>query len=671
MIGPLGHIAIVLALIMAALGAITAFAGAALDRPALKAAARNAGYATFGLTALAFLLMEYALITHDFSVWYVTRVGSREMPLFYTIISLWSSLEGSILLWAMILGTFTLLLARWSRREPVEGGMPSYALGTLLVVNVFFLLLIALPANPFGTVSPPPADGPGPNALLQNHPFMGVHPPLLYTGYVGMAVPFAITIGALLAGRVGRAWSTTVRRWTLIPWGFLSLGIVAGGWWSYEVLGWGGYWAWDPVENASFMPWLTATAFLHSVMVQERREMLKTWTVSLVIATFVLTLLGTFLTRSGILLSVHAFTEGAIGMYFLVFMAIVIVASVGVLVWRGQALSTEGNLDAPVSRETAFMVNNLLLAAFCFVVLLGTLFPLIAEIARGVKVSVGQPYFDRMNLPLALALVFLVGVGPAIPWRRGSWSALLDAMRWPAVAGVIVGAVLFAAGVRQWMALLTFMFAAFSLGLLVREVWLPARARQAARSEPWLRALVGVLGGNRRRYGGYLVHVGVLVIAVGIAASASYRAESEWTLNRGEAREFEGYTIRLDSLWAVRESNRDGVVAGLTIQTAGGRTDEMYPRLNYYRMQQEPIATPAVRETPREDLYLVLAAYAQDGAHATFKAIVSPLVVWIWIGGMIVGLGVVYALIPPRKRAGGAASAAAFTSPDEVVRSAP
>lgn len=665
MSGPLGNFAVVLALLMAGVGALAAFAGGALDRPALKASARNAAYAMFALVVVAFLAMEYALVTHDFSVEYVSRVGSRETPLFYTIISLWSSLEGSILLWALILAGFTVFVARWSRKGEISGGMPTYSLGTLLVINAFFLVLIAAPANPFGTVFPVPENGPGPNPLLQNHPFMGIHPPLLYTGYVGMAVPFALTAGALVAGRVGRDWSRTVRRWTLVPWGFLSVGIIAGGWWSYEVLGWGGYWAWDPVENASFMPWLTGTAFLHSVMVQERREMLKTWTVSLVIATFVLTLLGTFLTRSGVLLSVHAFADGPIGLYFLVFMGLVVAASLALLVWRGGALKTEGSLDSPVSRETAFLLNNLAFAAFAFVVLLGTLFPLLAELFRGVKVSVGEPYFNRMNLPLALLLVLLAGVGPALPWRRGSMGGLLHSMKWPAITAAALGALLFGLGVREVLAWLTFVLAILSVGLLVGEVVGPARAQRTVHRRGWVESVARVVTSNRRRYGGYLVHVGILVIAVGIAASSTYRHEEEWTLRQGEARAFQGYSIQLDSVWAVREPHRDAVVAGLAVAT-GNRRTVMQPRLNYYRTQAEPIATPAVRETVREDLYLVLSAYAQDGSHATFKAIVSPLVLWIWIGGGVIGLGVVYALLPNRKRSAAPASAASPAS-DEAI----
>ena len=646
--GVIGHGATLLALLLAGCGAAAAFLGGRRGDARYVAWARRAGVGVFGLVALAFLTMEHALVTHDFSVSYVAQVGSRATPLFYTVISLWSALEGSILLWALVLSAYTALLARWSTRRADAGGDPQvpYALGTLLCVNVFFLLLISWPANPFHTMSPVPPDGPGPNALLQNSPFMGVHPPLLYTGYVGMSVPFALATGALLAGRLQPDWPKVIRRWTLVPWMFLSLGIAAGAWWSYEVLGWGGYWAWDPVENASFMPWLTATAFLHSVMVQERRGMLKTWTITLIVATFLLTVLGTFLTRSGVLASVHAFTQSPIGPFFLIFLGLVLLGSLTLLAWRSDALSSEGRFDAALSRETAFMVNNLLFAAFAFVVLLGTMFPLIAEAARGVKVSVGGPYFNQMSVPIALLLVFLAGVGPALPWRKGSLELLRGKFRWPTVVALVAGGVLAAAGVRAPLAWLTFVLAVFSAGLLVVEFAGPTRARHATSGESWVAALWRVCTSNRRRYGGYVVHAGILIVAVGIAASAKFRREQEWNLERGGLEPFGRYQVRLDSVWAVHESNRDGVVASTTVYAGGSVLTRLHPRLNYYRTAMEPIGTPAVRESLREDLYLVLLAYTADGTHATIKAIASPLVGWIWLGAGIVGLGALFALWP-------------------------
>jgi cytochrome c-type biogenesis protein CcmF len=646
--GVVGHAATLSALVLAVLGAAVAFIGGRRNDARYITLAQRAGFGVFALVALAFLTMERALITHDFSVSYVAQVGSRATPLFYTVISLWSALEGSILLWALILSGYTALLARWSRRhaDPVGDPQLPYALGTLLCVNVFFLLLISWPANPFRAMSPVPPDGPGPNALLQNSPFMGVHPPLLYTGYVGMSVPFALAAGALLSGRLSAEWPKVIRRWTLVPWMFLSLGIVAGAWWSYEVLGWGGYWAWDPVENASFMPWLTGTAFLHSVMVQERRGMLKTWTITLIVSTFLLTVLGTFLTRSGVLASVHAFTQSPIGPFFLTFLALVLLGSLALLGWRSETLSSEGRFDAALSRETAFMVNNLLFAAFAFVVLLGTMFPLIAEAARGVKVSVGGPYFNQMSVPIALLLVFLAGVGPALPWRKGSLELLRGKFRWPTLAALVAGGVLAALGVRDPMAWLAFVLAVFSAGLLVVEFAAPTRARHATSGESWPVALWRVSTSNRRRYGGYVVHAGILVVAVGVAASAKFRTEAEWNLQRGGVQQFGRYQVRLDSVWAVHESNRDGVIAGTTVYAGTSVLARLYPRLNYYKSAMEPIGTPAVRESFREDVYLVLLAYSADGTHATIKAIASPLVAWIWLGGGIVGLGALFALWP-------------------------
>ncbi len=671
MIGPLGHLTTLLALLLAGVGAVLAFRGGRPGGERFLVAGRRAAFILFGLVAGSFLLMEYALVTHDFSVQYVAQVGSRETPLFYTIISLWSALEGSILLWALILATYTALVARSLGRDgQATPNDVAYALGTLFVVNVFFLVLITLPANPFETLHPVPANGPGPNPLLQNHPFMGVHPPLLYIGYVGMAVPFSFAFGALLAGRLDAAWPKRLRRWTLVPWGFLSLGIVAGAWWSYEVLGWGGYWAWDPVENASFMPWLTATAFLHSVMVQERRGMLKVWTLTLIIATFLLTLLGTFLTRSGVLASVHAFTEGLIGPFFLAFLGIVLLVSLALLAWRGEGMRSTGRLDSPLSRETAFLFNNLLFAAFAFVVLLGTMFPLIAEAVRGATVSVGAPYFNQMSVPIALMLVFLVGVGPALPWRKGSPGTIGRKFLWPGVAALVAGAVLVAFGMRAPMALLTFTLAVFSLGLIAWEFIGPARVRQRIQGESFARALWEVSVATRRRYGGYVVHVGILLIAVGIAASGSFRREGEWTIRKGQAQVFGDYALQLDSLWAASEPQRDAVIASLTVFHRGDPIGTYFPRLNYYPMSREPIASPAVREHAREDLYLVLMAYAENGEHATIKAIVSPLVAWIWVGGIVMGFGVIFALWPRRRAPVAATPASSVRPPSEALAGA-
>lgn len=642
MTNTVGYFAITAALLVSLAGSVGAFAAVRTRRPDLAAWGRRATYLVFGLATLATGTMVYALVAHDFSVGYVAQVGSRSTPLFYTIISLWSSLDGSILFWGWIIAGYTAAVS-YIHRDSYRELMPAVS-GTLLAVNVFFWLLLAWPANPFTRVFPVPLDGPGPNPLLQNHPFMGLHPPLLYLGYVGLAVPFAFGIAALVTGKVGGEWIRAVRRWTMAPWIFLTTGIVAGAWWSYEVLGWGGYWAWDPVENASFLPWLTATAFLHSIMVQERRQTLKTWNILLVIATFLLTLFGTFLTRSGILASVHAFTEGLIGPFFLGFIALVAIVSLGLVAWRSDQLKSQPALDSLASRETAFLLNNLLLVAFTFTVLLGTVYPLIAEAFRGVKVSVGAPYFNRMSVPLALGLVLLVGVGPALPWRRGSPELLKRKFAWPSILAALSAIVFWVVGVRDFWTLLTLVLAVLSVALLVGEFWRPAQARRKAHSEGWGGATLNLMMKNRRRYGGYFVHLGIIIIAVGIALSSTYRAEREVTLGVGDAVTFAGYTVGLDSLYAGREPHRDFVEAAFNIWEGSDQVAVMRPRLNYYPTSDQPIGSPHVRTRPTEDLYLSLMAYARDGSNATVNIIVNPMVVWIWIGGGIAALGALFAI---------------------------
>lgn len=660
----IGYTATAVALALAVYGAAAAVVAVRGRRSDLLRSAEFAAYTIFGLLTVANLAMVYALVTRDFSISYVAQVGSRATPLFFTVISLWSALEGSILFWGWVLSAYTAAVV-YFHRDSELGPLVPYATATMLGVGAFFYLLLVGPANPFGLVWPVPADGPGPNPLLQNHPLMAVHPPLLYLGYVGMTVPFAFAVGALLSGRLDDAWIRSTRRWTLGAWIFLSLAIVAGMWWSYEVLGWGGYWAWDPVENASFMPWLTATAFLHSVMVQERRGMLKVWSVSLIIATFLLTILGTFLTRSGVLSSVHAFAQGTIGYYFLAFIALVLLFSLVLLAGRSGELKSEGALDAVVSRETVFLINNLVLSAFTFTVLLGTLFPLVAEGVRGVKVSVGAPFFNRMTVPLCAALLFLLGVGPALPWRRASREELRRKFVPPFVAMVVAGIASVLLGVRAPYAVLTFAFGAFALIANVREFTLGASARVRAHGEGPLAALFRLVGSNRRRYGGYVAHLGVIVIAVAVAGSSTFKLEREATLSPGEVLEIGRYQVRFDRLWAQDEPHRFVVGADVTVVANGRAVGRLDPRLNFYGGTDQPIATPAVRSRPREDLYINLMAFERDGSSATLRVLVEPLVLWIWVGGGILGLGGLVAVWPSRRRRG-RASASVERSADPV-----
>jgi cytochrome c-type biogenesis protein CcmF len=418
----LGSMALIWATVMAGYSVLATVMGARWRQPRLLASGYHSAGALAGMVTLAVIAMEVALLTHDFRLEYVARNGSRATPVWITVISLWAALEGAMLFWAWLRSLFSAAVVLTYYRRHMA--LLPYVVPVLATVSLFFLGVMLGPANPFRTISPAPSDGPGPNPLLQNHPFMAIHPPLLYLGLVGLTVPFAFAMAALVTGRLGEAWIVTTRRWTLVAWSFLTAGIIMGGWWSYDVLGWGGYWAWDPVENASFMPWLPATAFLHSVMVQERRHMLKVWNLSLIILAFSLTLFGTFLTRSGVLSSVHAFSQSVMGPVLLGFLAVVLLGAAGLLVWRGEQLKSAGQVDAVVSRESAFVLNNLLFLGFTFTVFVGTVFPLLAEAVRGVKVSVGAPFFNQVTVPMMLALLCLMGVGPFIAWQRATWPSL-------------------------------------------------------------------------------------------------------------------------------------------------------------------------------------------------------------------------------------------------------
>lgn len=670
----IGFDALLVALGVAIFGAISLFVGASRQREDLVRSGRLAVYAVFALCTISTLAMIYALVSHDFSVAYVAQVGSRATPLFYTVISLWGALEGSILFWMWVLSMLSALVVYQHRARP--GMLVPYAGGVLLVTSIFFLILLVGPSNPFGLVSPVPPDGPGPNPLLQNHPLMAVHPPLLYLGYVGMTVPFAFAVGAVMSGEIVQDdWIRLTRRWTLIAWAFLAAAIVAGMWWSYEVLGWGGYWAWDPVENASFMPWLTATAYLHSVMVQERRGLLKLWNLNLIVATFVLTILGTFLTRSGVLTSVHAFTTGTIGYYFLGFIAVVLIAAFALVAGNSDRLKATGTLDAAVSRESVFLLNNLLLTAFTITVLVGTLFPLVAEAVRGVKVSVGEPFFNKMTLPICAALLFLMGVGPALPWRRASAEVVKRQLLPPTIAAVLAAVGTVAIGARSAYAVAAFAFAAFALVANLREFTDGAAARRRAHGESPLLALGRLVGANRRRYGGYIAHIGVIAMTLGIAASSTFRHEREATLKKGESMVVGDFTLRLDDVYGREEPQRSVLAAAVTVQKGGRTVGQLEPRMNFYPTSDQPVPTPSVRSRPSGDLYLNLMAFAQDGSNATIRAIVEPLVPWIWAGGFIVCLGALVSAWPARKRApvavGAKARPAAVAPPRELEGAAP
>jgi cytochrome c-type biogenesis protein CcmF len=651
-IGLLAHNALLVALPILVMGIVLAPVAVRTGRREWIPIAYSAVYTNFLLVTIATVAMIAALVTHDFSVSYVAQVGSRATPLFYTVISLWGALEGSILFWAWVLALYGTVVVWLNRNRP--GNLIAYTALALLAVSLFFGILLVGPANPFHPVFPVPADGPGPNPLLQNHILMGVHPPLLYLGYVGMTVPFAFAVGAMLSGEVtGDDWIKLSLRWTLLSWGFLSAAIIAGMWWSYEVLGWGGYWAWDPVENASFLPWLTATAYLHSMILQERRGMLRLWNVNLVVGTFVLTVLGTFLTRSGIISSVHAFTVGLIGYYFLAFIALVLIGALVMVAGNSDRLGTSGRMDSMASRESVFLLNNLFLTAFMFTVLIGTLFPLVAEAIRGVKVSVGAPFFNRMTLPMIMMLLFLMGVGPALPWRSATAAEMRSKLLPPLVgAGLFcVGALV--AGARTFYGVMAFSLIGYAAVANLREYWIGMRARRNAHGEGWATALFLLMRGNPRRYGGYLAHLGFLIVALGIVGSSSFRREREMTLKPGDTLTVAGQTIRLKGVWGREEVQRSVIGATVEVLKNGRVVGVIEPRMNYYPTSDQPVPTPQVRSTIGGDLYLTLMSFDPNGAHATIRAIVQPLVSWIWFGGGVVVLGALICMLPARRRTDG------------------
>jgi len=596
-------------------------------------------FVVLGAAVVAVAAMEWALLTHDFSIEYVAENNARSTPLLFTVTGLWAALEGSILLWALVLGGYLVFMARRFRDRATDP-LVAWAILTGLAVALFFFVLMLGPANPFKTVANAPADGAGPNPLLQNHPLMAFHPPMLYLGYVGFTVPFAFAIAALVTGRFGEGWLADTRRATLVAWGFLTVGILLGAWWSYEVLGWGGYWAWDPVENASLLPWLTGTAFIHSVIVQERRGMLRVWNLSLVIATFCLTILGTFLTRSGVVDSVHSFTQSAIGPMLLGFLGLVAAVGIGLIAWRGDRLRAPGRIDSPVSRESAFLANNLLFAALAFVVLLGTVYPLLAEALQGRRLSVGEPYFDRMTTPVGLGLLFLMAAAPALPWRATSGDVLRRRLLVPAWAGGIAMAGAVVVGARELAQVLTFGLAAFALAGIARQFWVGGRAHGPIRA----------VRSNPRLYGGLVVHVGVVLIAVALAASSSYSTKREVRLREGQSATVRDYTVTyLDSSFE-RSDQKTTVSARVRVERGDDELGVYAPAISSFPNSTQGIGTPSVRTGLREDVYLTLVSSPNERGRVTLGVAVNPLVLWLWIGGAVMALGTVIALAPSLRR---------------------
>ncbi|TMB55640.1 MAG: heme lyase CcmF/NrfE family subunit [Chloroflexi bacterium] len=649
MIPTIGHLAVVigLAVTLYALGAfVVAGRGGGA---AVAASARRAMFAAFALAAVACGAMIISLLAHDFSVAYVVRNNATTTPPFYSFISLWAALEGSILFWTLLAsGWAALVLYRYRDRLPAL--MPW--VGATLASGIgFFFAVMSWAGDPFVRVTPVASEGSGPNALLQNHPFMGLHPPLLYLGYTGMAIPFAFGMAALITRRTDEEWLAVVRRWTLVPWIFLTLGIVAGAWWSYAVLGWGGYWAWDPVENAALLPWLTATAFIHSSMVAERRGTLRTWTHALVIATFTLTLVGTFLTRSGVVISIHSFTTSGIGAWFASAIVLTLAGALTLLVWRLPDLRDTRPPGAIVSRESAFLFNNLLFLTITFAVLFGTLYPLFVEVTSSSRASLGAVWFNRVNAPFFVALLFLAGVGPALPWGGASWATVRERFAVPVLAAVGVTVAAWAVAVHEPAPLAAIGLATFVLAIMGTELVRGGQARARTRGEGPATATWRLATRNRRRYGGYLAHAGICVMAVAIAISSTMGVDETTTMRPGDRTMIGGYTLTYDQL-VTRALPDDARVsetrAELTV--SGRQSGQLSTALRSYPSSTTAIATPAVWTTPGEDLYVTLLSYDAPTRTISLRVFINPLVVWIWLGGGIVGMGALFAIWPDRRR---------------------
>ena len=648
MIPALGRALILLSLLTSTCGAVLGFAAGRSGSDRLASLSRKFGFSYAASMVGAGLLMIFALLRHDFSVSYVAQVGSREVPTWVTVVSLWSSLEGSILFWGAVLGIYIAVALKTSSASQPE--YTPYATGVWLACASFFSFLIAGPAQPFLTVSPVPFDGPGPNPLLQNHVLMAVHPPFLYLGYVGMTIPFGFASAALLRGRLGHGFLPTLRTSLLVPWTFLTCAIVLGGWWAYEVLGWGGYWAWDPVENASLLPWLTATAALHSAIVMERRGTLKGWTVTLVMSSFLLTVLGTFMTRSGVFNSVHSFTQSSIGPTILVFLAIALIWSVVTLSMRVDQLSSERTIGSATSREAWFLVNNLFFVLLTFTILIGTVFPLVVEATRGVQMSVGRPYFDKMAVPIGLCILFVMGIGPALPWGRADRNQLRRALGVP-----LIGAFLFLAGgaalgVRTPWTLITLFCAGYAAQVTLREIALPVRQRMRAHNESLFTAAAnGLVRRGGRRFGAYIVHTGAVIIFIAIAVSSTMGESHEVVLHRGESTKVGPYALTFTGAEEVSEPHRQSTVAHVRVTEGNKLIAEMAPRMNIYARQREPIGTPDVRSRLTHDIYLSIMNVDPSTQTLGLRAMINPMISWIWGAAALMAFGGVFTLITRRR----------------------
>ena len=645
MMASLGSFTLLVAFVVCSYAAAVSVAGARRRSPRLIESGVGAFYLVTALMLLASAVIVHAFVTEDYSIRYVDRYSDSAQPLFYKITSYWGGLDGSIMFWVTLLSMFG-ASAVYSNRERQRELIP-YVVAVIAVVEMFFLFLMIVHTNPFATyLTQAPVDGQGLNPLLQNA-MMVIHPPALYTGFVGMTIPFAFALAALITGHLDDSWLRAVRRWTMMSWLFLSLGLTLGMLWAYEELGWGGYWGWDPVENAALLPWFTATAFLHSVMVQERRSMLRVWNMTLVIMTFFLTIFGTFMTRSGIVQSIHAFGQDtALAWMFTVFMVALLTISFGLVIYRLPLLRARNELESWVSREAAFLVNNWILLFSAVFVLFATMFPTLSEAVTGARLTVGPPFYTQWMLPIGFILLILTGVGPLLAWRRSTVSNLLHQFTWPVLLAVATMGGLYAAGFRVWVSGLCFGLCAFVCGSIGQEFVRGAYVRRRATGTDIFTALIGLVARSRRRYGGNIVHVGIVLMFLGFAGSG-YKLDSQLLLRPGQETEIGRYTVRYDRLTEISDARKQMITAYMTVLVDGETVAQLHPaRWYFFKHEDQPTTEVAMRHTVAEDLYIVLAGFDMADQAASFQITVNPLVNWIWIGFSVLALGTVIALLP-------------------------
>jgi cytochrome c-type biogenesis protein CcmF len=647
----IGALSVMLAFCFAVYAILGSVIGKLTKRPFLVISAERAVYSIWVLLTIAAGILIYSLMTGDYRMAYVAHYTNKAMPSVYKYTAWWGGQEGSLLFWNWLLASYATVVVFKNQRKFRE--IMPYVIAVMMATQTFFLILIVFIESPFkvlmaGKRVVDVGDGQGLSALLQ-YWTMIIHPPMLYLGYVGFVVPFAFAIASLITKQPGEAWIHTTRRWTLVTWMFQTTGVLLGAGWAYAVLGWGGYWGWDPVENASLLPWITATAFLHSVMMQEKKGMMKVWNIVLVSATFFLCIFGTFLTRSGIVNSVHAFSQGPIGMYFVVFLSIGIAATVTLIVSRLDFLKSEAQMESVLSRESSFLFNNLVLLASCFAILWGTLFPVISEKFTGEKISVDAPFFNRINIPIAMFLLFLTGVGPLIAWRKSSFDSLRRAFLWPTVAGVVVDVVLFAMGVRSFYALMSFALCAFVLVSVAMEFVKGANAIASKDQSNFISSMVELTHRNTRRYGGYLVHVGVVIMFIGFTGKA-FDQSMIVEIVKGDVVSLGKYQLRLADILHGQNDNYRWQKIVVDVTKNGEHIDTLEPEKRLYLAKKEPGSNVAIRRRPNEDLYINFAGLSDDGEKVVMQAYVFPLVSWIWVGYWVVLSGTIICLIPSKSR---------------------